>query len=364
MTYINTHQRGLLYRRGEYLGMLSPGRHFIMPWSGYEVVIADTQVAFPAKLNLNIYRRDEKLMRELVIVDVSDNELVLRFADGRFVEVLTPGSHAFWTVVVKQEFVRVDRNRARVPDEVNPALHDALRAYIRFLRVEHYQKGLLFEDGVLKEMLEPGTYRFWQGPVMASIQVVDMRKQQMDISGQELMTRDKVTLRLNFTTHYRIKDVVKVGVTIKDFEQQLYILAQMILREYVGSLTLDELLQKKAEVGAFVLERLSARAEELGTEFLEAGVKDIILPGEIKDILNVVLVAEKKAQANIITRREETASTRSLLNTARLMDDNPTLYRLKELEFLERVSERIGNISLTGGGGLLEHLSGVLARQK
>jgi hypothetical protein len=73
-----------------------------------------------------------------------------------------------------------------------------------------------------------------------------------------------------------------------------------------------------------------------------------------------VLLAEKKAQANIITRREETASTRSLLNTAKIMDENQTLFRLKELEFLEKICEKIGTISLTGGGNLLEKLNSLL----
>ena len=98
-------------------------------------------------------------------------------------------------------------------------------------------------------------------------------------------------------------------------------------------------------------------------EFLSSGLKDIILPGDIKDILNTVLLAEKKAQANLITRREETASTRSLLNTAKLLDENQTLFRLKELEFLEKICEKIGTISLTGGGSLLEQLNALLKPQ-
>ena len=91
-------------------------------------------------------------------------------------------------------------------------------------------------------------------------------------------------------------------------------------------------------------------------EILQAGIKDIILPGEIRDIMNTVLVAEKKAQANVITRREEVASTRSLLNTARLMEENKTLYQLKELEYLERICDKVGTISITGGHGVLEQL--------
>lgn len=116
-------------------------------------------------------------------------------------------------------------------------------------------------------------------------------------------------------------------------------------------------------MGAFVLQKLEEKSRDFGVQFLDAGVKDIILPGDIKEILNTVLLAEKQAQANIITRREETASTRSLLNTAKLMDQNPTLYRLKELEYLERICEKVSNITLMGGGNLLEQLSALLTQR-
>jgi len=82
----------------------------------------------------------------------------------------------------------------------------------------------------------------------------------------------------------------------------------------------------------------------------------VILPGEMKTILNQVVEAEKVAQANLIRRREETAATRSLLNTARLMEENPTLLRLKELETLEKVTEKVGSLTVYGG------LEGVLTK--
>ena len=92
-------------------------------------------------------------------------------------------------------------------------------------------------------------------------------------------------------------------------------------------------------------------------ELGNVGIKDIILPGEIRTIMNTVLIAEKQAQANVITRREEVASTRSLLNTARLMEENKILYRLKEMEYLEKICEKVGSISLSGGSGLLGQLA-------
>jgi regulator of protease activity HflC (stomatin/prohibitin superfamily) len=192
--------------------------------------------------------------------------------------------------------------------------------------------------------------------VSAAVHKVDMRQLQLDMTGQEIMTKDKVTIRVNFICQYKIADPLIVLTGIKNYEEQLYILMQLILREYVGTFTLDELLGKKEEIGAFVLEALEEKGKSMGLTFLYAGVKDIVLPGEIKTILNQVLEAEKKAQANIITRREETASTRSLLNTAKLMEDNPTLMKLKELEHIERISDKISSLTLNGGSQILEQL--------
>ena len=82
---------------------------------------------------------------------------------------------------------------------------------------------------------------------------------------------------------------------------QLYTCAQLVLREYVGRFHLDELLAQKEEIGQYVLQKLRERQEEFCVEVMGAGIKDIILPGEIREIMNTVLVAEKKAQANVIT---------------------------------------------------------------
>jgi regulator of protease activity HflC (stomatin/prohibitin superfamily) len=98
-----------------------------------------------------------------------------------------------------------------------------------------------------------------------------------------------------------------------------------------------------------VTAHVRAKLSAYGLELDGAGVKDIVLPGEMKTILAQVVEAGKAAEANGIRRREETAATRSLLNTAKVMENNPTALRLKELESLERVAERIDKISVFGG---------------
>ena len=145
---------------------------------------------------------------------------------------------------------------------------------------------------------------------------------------------------------------------------KLYTFFQLILREYVGKYRLDELLSQKEAVAAMVREKLKEEEAFYCVKFESTGIKDIILPGEIRDIMNTVLVAEKKAQANVIMRREEVASTRSLLNTARLMEENATLFKLKELEYLEKICDKVGTISLNGGKGVLEQLAELTGMEK
>jgi len=175
-----------------------------------------------------------------------------------------------------------------------------------------------------------------------------MRLQTMEVAGQEILTRDKVSLRVNLTALWQVTDAVKARATVSNFVDYLYKELQFALREAVGTRTLDELL---ADKGAIDREVALATAElaASGLVVRSVGVKDIILPGEMKTILNQVVEAEKVAQANLIRRREETAATRSLLNTARLMEENPTLMRLKELESLERIAEKVDKITVYDG---------------
>lgn len=358
---IKDDERGMLFRKGSYVKHLRPGVHRYSKWAEESVVVLNTAKRFevPTK-ELSLFLKDGQLVEELTVIDVQDYEYALHYRDGKFVSLLTAGTHAYWNALHTHTFVRVDFRDPEVGADISLVALSKLQGYYQMSEVANHETGLLFYNNVLQRELRPGKYYFWKGPTSVTVKTIDMRQQQLDMTGQEIMTEDKVTLRLNFVCQYKIVEPLK-AFAIKSFEDQVYIMLQLILREYVGTMKLDDLLRMKQEIASFVLSRLNEKSESYGVEFLSAGLKDIILPGDIKDILNTVLLAEKKAQANIITRREETASTRSLLNTAKLMDENATLYRLKELEFLEKICEKIGNISLTGGGNLLEQLNSLLS---
>ena len=126
---------------------------------------------------------------------------------------------------------------------------------------------------------------------------------------------------------------------------------------------MDELLSDRENIGNEMLVELKKRTDGMYVEIVSAGIKDVILPGEIAAIMNTVLAAEKRAQANVITRREEVASTRSLLNTAKLLEENKTLRRLKELEYIEKIFANVGEITVDARSSLLNQLAQIIGEK-
>ena len=112
----------------------------------------------------------------------------------------------------------------------------------------------------------------------------------------------------------------------------------MALRAAIGTRDLDALLNEKESLAAEVTGVVRPRAAEFGVEVVAVGVKDLILPGDMRTLLNKVIEAKKAAEASLITRREEAAALRHQANTAKLYVDNPTLLRLRELEAVEKIA--------------------------
>lgn len=351
-------ERAFLYKNGMYQRLVGPGKKPV--WTifgeGAIKVIAEGQVDFKG-MNLAVLRKDPEFISSTAYIEVPDDKLAIHFVDGRIRDVLRPGAYAFWDVFQKNTFDLVDLTDPASAGQL-PAL------YMTYMPLNYYSRqdvnegevGLLFYNGVYQRSLPSGQYYFWNYNTKVTAQKVETRVQQLDIAGQEILTADKVSLRINFVCSYQVTDPVSAVTKRRDYKEQLYILTQLVLREFAGKYRFDELLKQKDSIGGFVLERLKEREGEFFVTFSDAGVKDIILPGEIRDIMNTVLVAEKTAQASVITRREETAATRSLLDTAKLMDENDTLFKLKELEYLERICDKVGTISVGSGGNILSSL--------
>lgn len=360
---VNAYHVALVFKDGVYQQMLKEGNYWL--WNK-EVQFYDLTKRFVAPIELNILLQDAALAEALHVVEVKDNEIVLKYENGLLDQVLTAGRYTFWKSAIEYVFVKADISKVEIDENIDRAVlqNRLLAPYVRNYSVENYEEALLFVDGKFQKRLQSGVYYWWKNSIAVHVGKVDKRVQQLEINGQEILTKDKAALRLNAWAQYKVADIEKALLQNKEYDKQLYVAFQLVLREYIAGYGFDELLEKKEAVAPYILQQVKEKAEGLGIEVLGFGIRDIILPGDVKEIMNQVLIAEKKAQANSIMRREETASTRSLLNTARLMEENAMLWKLKEMEYVEKIADKISNISVSGNGVLIEQLKQIFVPQK
>ena len=358
---IAQYERALLWKNKRFAGVLTPGAHWIVaPLQRTEVQSYDLSVAEFENPRIDMLLKEERatMERYFQIVELRDTEVGLVYKAGQLAGVLAPSKRQlYWRDAVD---VRVERIDIAKDLEVEPRIAKLLarakqplasqaQEAVTSVEVPDTAVALLIVDSEFTKVLEPGLHVFWKFQRTLKTEFVDKRVQTMEVSGQEILTRDKVSLRVNLTALWQVLDAVKARNELQNFVDYVYKELQFALREAIGARTLDELLGAKGELDGEIGAVARARIEQHGIALKSVGIKDVILPGEMKEILNRVVEAEKVAQANLIKRREETAATRSLLNTARLMDENPTLMRLKELETLEKVTEKVDKLTVFGG---------------
>jgi regulator of protease activity HflC (stomatin/prohibitin superfamily) len=240
--------------------------------------------------------------------------------------------------------------REAVPELVIEELLLVTKGEILDVSVGATERGLLLRNGRYEATLSAGLYRYWQtAAVRTSVLLVDLRRRNLTLNAQELMTKDKVTLRVTVSAEYIVVDERKASETLSDFDATVYQASQLALRDYVSSVSLDVLLEARTELAQHLNQHVAPALASVGLQLVSIGVKDVILPGEMKALLNRVIEAEKEAAANVILRREEVAATRSLANTAQVMAQQPILLRLKELDAMRDIAERIQEVRVVIG---------------
>lgn len=360
--FVKKDERALLFRKGDFVALLAPGEHYRFdPLKQLTVErFSLAQTRFEHRLASYLVRAEPALVAQhFHVVELGPSELALRYENGVLTELIAPNTRAlYWKGFIEIRVERIDStDQFEVAADVSRLLLNAGRNAAKIigidgvfaLQVPAYHVGVLFVDGKVDRLLDPGAHAFYRFNRELRAEVVDLRLQALDVGGQEILTKDKVALRINLGAGYRVTDVLVAFAKQAKPAEFLYKELQFGLRAAIGTRTLDELLENKSVIDEVVSAHVRRAIAGYGLALDSVGVKDLILPGEMKSILTKVVEAEKSAQANVIRRREETAATRSLLNTAKVMEDNPVALRLKELETLERVTEKIDKISVFSG---------------
>jgi regulator of protease activity HflC (stomatin/prohibitin superfamily) len=362
---VQANERVLLFRSGKFIKILTAGNYrFFDPKKEMAIEKHSLHTPLFESKYAKVLRKEYPGVVEqyFTAIDLQDNEMGIVYLDGKISTMVSPGqTQLFWKEL---EEVTLEKINLATDYEISSQKLDLLTRYQRTTQsyfVTHQintgSTGVLSVDGQIQRLLSPGTYAFWVYGHNISVTIYDLRLTEIEVTGQEILTKDRVSIRVNLSCYYQISDILLLTSQIADFRTYLYKQLQFALRQSVESKTIDELLANKDTLDGQILESIQTTFTETGLQIQKIGIKDIILPGEMRTIFNQVVQAEKAAQANLIKRREETAATRSLLNTAKLMENNPTLLRLKELETLENLMQKVNTLSVSDGvEGLLNLL--------
>ena len=352
---INNQEIGLTIKNNEVKNIYTKGNYWILFNKNIEKF--DINEIIDSKFHSMIL--ENETLKEMVdFIEVLHNEVLIVYKNNQFHDSFYNKNIMIWKNSTQLKTMKFDLNSTDEIKNLSKREIDILKksGAIRIISVSPYFEGILFKDNKFDQVVKAGDLYFYNNETKISVVTYDMRPQTIEISGQEILTKDKAQLRINFMVNYQIIDLIKAYQANKDFEKMIYQAIQLGLREFIGNMNFDELMSDKNSVSDYIMQKYQNQFAEIGLKLKETGMKDIILPGEIREIMNRVLIAEKTAQANSIMRREETASTRSLLNTAKLMEENETLWKLKEMEYIEKIADKVGEISISGGSNVLNEL--------
>jgi regulator of protease activity HflC (stomatin/prohibitin superfamily) len=176
--------------------------------------------------------------------------------------------------------------------------------------IKDTHRGLWYEDGVLTKVLEAGRYEFDNRKGMfghrnpyVEVVLVDMRERDLTIKGQEILTSDKVALRVSIIVQFRVVDPKLAIHAVEKYEDRLYSDVQLAARRSLASMTLENILTNRNQLSEDILRDVKGTAASYGVTIQRADVKDLIFPGDLQEIMNKVLAAERMSQVQLVEAR-------------------------------------------------------------
>lgn len=176
--------------------------------------------------------------------------------------------------------------------------------------IKDTHRGLWYEDGVLTKVLEAGRYEipsrngfFGQKRPSVEVVLVDMRERDLTIKGQEILTSDKVALRVSIIVQFRVVDPKLAIHAVEKYEDRLYSDVQLAARRSLASTTLEDILTNRNRLSEDILRDVKSTAASYGVTIQRADVKDLVFPGNLQEIMNKVLAAERMSQVQLVEAR-------------------------------------------------------------
>ena len=174
--------------------------------------------------------------------------------------------------------------------------------------VKTTHRALMYEDGKLARVLEAGRYKlprqkwFQRAPKVEFV-VVDVRERELTIKGQEILTSDKVAIRVSILVQFKVIEPTAAVHNVHNYEERLYSDVQLAARRSLAAMTLEEILTNRNRLSEEILADVQDSAAGYGVSIGRAAVKDLIFPGNLQEIMNRVLAAERNSEAQLVDAR-------------------------------------------------------------
>jgi regulator of protease activity HflC (stomatin/prohibitin superfamily) len=202
--------------------------------------------------------------------------------------------------------------------------------------LKEYERGVVFTLGRISRLRGPGIQFII--PILQQLQKIDQRTVTMDIPGQDVITRDNVSIKVNAVLYFRVMDPERAILQVENFTYAVSQLAQTTLRSVCGQGDLDELLSKRDDVNERIQEILDKQTDPWGVKVSSVEVKHIDLPQEMQRAMAKQAEAERERRAKIIQAEGEYQAAEKLTAAANIMSTNSTTLQLRYLETLRHIA--------------------------
>jgi regulator of protease activity HflC (stomatin/prohibitin superfamily) len=212
--------------------------------------------------------------------------------------------------------------------------------------VREYQCGLLYRYGRFHRQVGPGKY--WIFRYAAHLTILDLRRTLTVVPGQEILSADKVPVKISITCAFEITDPTTAVHAVDDYQMHLHTSIQLAIRDELSETDVENFLEQKQIVSEKCFARVQSDAQKFGIKVISVDIRDIMFPGDLKKTFAEVVRAQTESKAAIERARGETAALRSLANAAKMMKDNPQLLELRTLQAIESFSPGSGHTIVFG----------------
>lgn len=202
--------------------------------------------------------------------------------------------------------------------------------------INQYQRGVVLTLGKFTGVRQPGLRIVV--PIFQTMMRVDMRSTPIDVSKQEVITKDNVTAGVDAIVYFRVVDAPKAVLETTNYVYATSQFAQAALRDVTGNFELDELLSKREEISLKIKEIVDQQTDQWGIDVENVKIQNIELPADMKRAMAKQAEAERERRSNIINAEGEMAAAKTLAEAARIIATTPGALNLRTLNTIERIS--------------------------